>query len=609
LLVCGASSLCAQSISFLAHRDIPIGVGCCAVVSGDFNGDGKLDLIVGYGTGNLSLLLGDGAGSFKPRIELTSFNEPIQNIAVADVNRDGKLDLLAGTYVDATATSRTYVLLGKGDGTFQSASLLTSSGIPLFVADLNGDGIPDLGLRGLFGLGNCGDMEVRLGNGDGTFQGPLCLLGPEHMGTQAVIGDFNGDGIPDLVWGSGRSNGDVWVFLGNGDGTFRRAPGPGGLAGNRKLAVGDLNHDGKLDVVGGGGNSVAVFLGKGDGTFQEGIYIPAYFGASTPGHDLFIADLNGDGKLDIATYAFVILGNGDGTFQPPQYLFAGSPGASPQVCADLNGDRLPDLVYVDYDQLSQTATGLSVLLNNTPGLPSSVQGYSAASGVGRVAPSSIASVYGKNMAHTTALPSGPTLPTQLGGISLRVRDVTDTVRLAPLFYVSPTQINFLVPDQSAIGPVSLTLDDGSPLVETANATPVTVIAPAIFTVNGQGQGPAAATAVRIMADGTQQPVTVLSCAGPGQCTTVPIVLAAGQPVYLSLYGTGIRGDLFPQGILCTVGGVNAVVQFAGAQPTIPGLDQINILLPATLASGIASVQCQFNFQINAISNPVQIEIK
>jgi uncharacterized protein (TIGR03437 family) len=617
LLLCEAASLCAQAVSFLAHRDIPIGAGCCAVVSGDFNGDGKLDLIVGYGTGNLSLLLGDGAGGFKPRIELTTFNEPIQNLVATDVNRDGKLDLLVGTYPTAVGAgaSRTFVLLGRGDGTFQPASQVTDSGIPLFVADLNGDGIPDLAVRGLFGTGQCGDMEVRLGNGDGTFQKPLCLIGPEAMGAEAAIGDFNGDGIPDLVWSSGRSNGDVSVFLGNGDGTFRwLPPGVGASDAFKKvLAVGDLNRDGKLDVVVVAGGSVAVFLGKGDGTFREGIFIPVFFATATSAvsPDLFLADLNGDGKLDIVTHDFVIPGNGDGTFQPPQYLLTGSPGPSPLVCADLNGDRLPDLVYVDYDRSGQTSTGLSVLLNNTPGLPSSVAGYSAATGVGSVAPSSIASVYGKNLARTTALPSGPTLPTQLGGISLRVRDITDTVRLAPLFYVSPTQINFLVPEQTAVGPVVLTVDDGSPLVETANATPLTQIAPGIFTANGQGQGAAAATAVRILADGTQQPVTVFKCTGPGQCAAVPIDLTGGQPVYLSLYGTGFRGLPAPQHTQCTVGGKNAIVQFAGAQPTISGLDQINILLPATLASGTASVQCQFGPQPlgDVTGNPVQIEIK
>jgi uncharacterized protein (TIGR03437 family) len=626
VLLCGASCLSyAQTVSFLGHREIPMGPGSCvglgpscwAVVSGDFNGDGKPDLVVSVGTGTLVLLLGDGAGGFKAPLVLTTFNDGIQELLAADVNRDGKLDLLVGTYGSATGSYRTYVLLGKGDGMFQSAAQAVGSGSPLFVADVNGDGIPDLGIRGYSGCA----LSVQLGNGDGTFQQPLaCVNVPEGMSGEAVIGDFNGDGKPDLVWSSGRSNGGVHLFLGNGDGTFsfRSTFEAHGSRERKVLAVGDLNHDGKLDVVVGAFAFIEVFFGKGDGTMQDGIQIPVDFEHNTDselGHEIFITDLNGDGKPDIATDNVVILGNGDGTFRPVQYLLTASAGAASLACADLNGDGLPDLVYVDYDQFGQTATGLSVLLNNSPSPPSSVLGYSAATGTSLLAPSSIASVYGTNLARTTASAAGSTLPTQLGGTSVRVRDSTNTVRLAPLFYVSPTQINFLVPDQTALGPAVLTVDNGTSLLaETANATPVAQIAPAIFSANEQGQGPAAATAVRILADGTQQPVPVFNCTGPGQCTTVPIVLAAGQPVYLSLYGTGFRSAPVQKNTQCTVGGVNAVVQFAGAQPAFPGLDQINILLPATLVSGTTSVQCTFAFQITLLSadpttNPVQIEIK
>ncbi len=614
---CCASLSYAQSVSFLAHRDIPLAIGgintgCCAVVSGDFNGDGKPDLVVSLGTGTFVLLVGDGAGGFKAPTVLATFNGAIEQLLAANVNRDGKLDLLFGS----SRPSQTYLLLGRGDGTFQ-APVVVGSGRLLFIADLNRDGISDLGVRD---SGAC-DLQVQLGNGDGTFQKPLgCLIGPEAMSGEAAVGDFNGDGKPDLVWSSGRSNGGVHLFLGNGDGTFRFQSTfeAHGSRERKVLAVGDLNHDGKLDVVVGTFAFIEVFFGKGDGTMQDGIQIPVDFEHNTDpelGQEIYIADLNGDGIPDIATDNVVILGNADGTFRPVQYLLMASAGAASLACADLNGDRLPDLVYVEYDQFGQTATGLSVLLNYTPGPPSSVVGYSAATGIGPLAPSSIASVYGKNLARTTASAAGLTLPTQLGGISLRVRDGTDTVRLAPLFYVSPTQINFLVPGQTAVGPVVLSVDDRSSLfVETANATPVTQIAPAIFTANEQGQGPAAATAVRILSDGTQQPVPVFNCTGLGQCTTVPIDVTGGHPVYLSLYGTGFRSAPVQQHTQCKVGGVNAVVQFAGAQTAFPGLDQINILLPPTLASGTASVQCQFDFQITfqfggATTNPVQIEIK
>src|SRR6266851_1232605 len=97
VLCCAASALHGQAVSFLAHRDIPIGAGCCAIVSGDFNGDGKLDLVVGYGTGRLALLLGDGAGGFKQKTELAVFADAIGDLKAADLNRDVKLDLIVGS--------------------------------------------------------------------------------------------------------------------------------------------------------------------------------------------------------------------------------------------------------------------------------------------------------------------------------------------------------------------------------------------------------------------------------------------------------------------------------------------------------------------------------
>jgi uncharacterized protein (TIGR03437 family) len=613
-------ALQAQTVSFLAHRDFPIGAGCCTVASGDFNGDGKLDLLVFYGSGNLALLPGDGAGGFKPKIELGTPSGNLHGLAVADMNGDGKLDLVVGI------GPQIFIFMGRGDGTFLAPSHAAASGDLLFVADLNGDHIPDLGV---FGDPSCGGLEILLGNGDGTFQKPPdCIRPGEGMGPYTVVGDFDGDGKPDFAWASSRSNGSIHLFLGNGDGTFRAQPVlyvPTGVT--IGLAVGDLNHDGKLDLVIHKIDHIVILFGKGDGSL--GTYTSLDLPSREPAfaNTLVVADFNGDGNPDIATHNVVIAGNGDGTLQPPQYFLAGSPSAILAATGDFNGDGFADLIFVDYSLVSSdvgqiaSATTLSVLLSDSRNSPLLALGHSAATGVDSLAPASIGSIYGKKLAAVTATAAGPTLPTQLGGIRLRVRDGTDTVRLASLFYVSPSQINFLVPEQTAIGPITLQIDDGSTtLVETANATMVDSAAPGIFTANGQGQGVVAATAVRVQADGSLQPVAVFDCKGSGQCAAVPIDLAGGRPVYLSLYGTGFRsvqtlGEGPRPHANCTVGGTSAAIQFLGAQPTIPGLDQLNLLLPASLPSGTALVECQFLIRAAGFfagytnSNPVQIAIK
>src|ERR1700720_239907 len=102
-------ALQAQTVSFLAHRDIPIGTGCCRVVTGDFNADGKLDLVVAYGAGSLAFLSGDGAGGFKPKIDFGALSGGVQSLMTSDVNRDGKLDLVV------ESGAQIYVFLGRGD--------------------------------------------------------------------------------------------------------------------------------------------------------------------------------------------------------------------------------------------------------------------------------------------------------------------------------------------------------------------------------------------------------------------------------------------------------------------------------------------------------------
>jgi uncharacterized protein (TIGR03437 family) len=575
------------------------------------------------------LLLGNGDGTFRS----VDLGFMALFTLVADVNRDKKADLLVQD------GSKAFLLLGNGDGTFQPAKPLPA--FPLAVADFNGDGNPDLLSAGVYGAGQCASDSIVVypGNGDGTFRNPLpCSGGNTFQGDwgiqQIAVGDVNNDGKLDVVWSPIRGT-QIYVWMGNGDGTFQPPASVDALAshGGRPIAIGDLNHDGKPDIIIGNSAGVTVLLGNGDGTFRSPVYPPVgppmspqvlwpfygYYGHQrlwTESNDIFLRDFDGDGNLDIVNDDLLFRGNGDGTFQPAQFLNAGSPNAVSLICDDLNGDGKPDLVYLPAQLvfLTGSATKLSILLNISPGgLPNAVLGYSAATGDSLLALGSIGSIYGKALAKVTASAVGATFPTQLGGISLRVRDDTDTVRLAPLIYVSPTQINFQVPAATNIGPVTLTIDDGStPLLEAANATIVIDIAAGFFAANGSGKGVAAATALRMRADGTQEPIGVFSCTSAGQCSEVPIDMTSGLPVYLTLYGTGFR-NAYPAmvtGGRCQVGSKNATIQFAGPQPVYPGLDQLNLLLPNSLPSGVLPVQCRFASNSNvSVSNVVQIAIK
>ncbi len=310
-----------------------------SVVSGDFNRDGKLDIAVSGGA--LSVLLGNGDGTFQaPVIYSYPLGVPL---AVGDFNGDGKLDLVVGGQLGSGGSggNNVNVLLGNGDGTFQAPLVSPTNGFPTFLAvgDFNNDHKLDLVI-----IDDPGDVSVLLGNGDGTFQAPSdnnSFPGPHWI----AVGDFNNDHRLDVAV-SGFSGGSMnWgILLGNGDGTLQPAliypldytPG--------SVAAGDFNHDGNLDVVLGGyfgPSDVAVYLGNGDGSFQPGAnYGPA-------GGGVLVGDFNGDGYLDIVTDGvYLLLGNGDGTFGPSQ-LFPVGRSVSWMLFGDFNGDRKPDVVISD----------------------------------------------------------------------------------------------------------------------------------------------------------------------------------------------------------------------------------------------------------------------
>jgi hypothetical protein len=351
-----------------------------AIAVGDFNGDGRADLAVAAETTGsiptlvVSVMMGNGNGTFQTAVNYGLTGYPV-SIAVADVNGDGKADIVVACYGTGT-TTYVNVLLGKGDGTFQGAvSYLVDSGgtaDSLAVGDFNGDGKPDLAVS-ISHSTNAGAVDVLLGNGDGTFQTAV----PYSVGVYpytVVAGDFNGDGKADLATVNRLSN-TVSVLLGNGDGTFQSQAAYATTNFAYNAAVGDFNGDGKPDLAVPiySSNTVNILLGNGDGTFQAAASYSA--GTATTGaYAVAVGDFNGDGKLDLAVTNYntgnvdVLLGNGNGTFQTAVgYTVASSPNSI--LVGDYNGDGLSDLAVANNGSnnvsilLGQAASGTTASLS------------------------------------------------------------------------------------------------------------------------------------------------------------------------------------------------------------------------------------------------------
>jgi len=335
-----------------------------AIAEGDFNGDGKPDLVVGGGLGSVAgpylyVALGNGDGTFQPAVSYAV--SEVYSLAVADFNGDGKQDLAVGDEAGIV------IFLGNGDGTFQMASTYTYGGLvpaSIAVADFNGDGNADL-------VEANGTAFVLLGNGDGTFRSAVSY--PVGESPSAVVtGDFNGDGKADIAVANSASD-NVSILLGKGDGTFHPAVNYGASVYPSSIALADFNGDAKADlVVGnkGAGNSndgfASVLIGNGDGSFKP----PVNYIAGVNVSSVAVGDFNGDGKTDFAVANYssntvsILLGNGDGTFQKG-VNYAGGTGPEQIAAVDWNGDGRTDLAIVGSCALF-CGTTVSLLLGEGP---------------------------------------------------------------------------------------------------------------------------------------------------------------------------------------------------------------------------------------------------
>ncbi len=426
--------------SFGAHTDFATGTQPKSVTLGDFNGDHKLDAAVANRSSNtVSVLLGNGSGGFGAKTDFTAGTHPV-SVAVGDMNRDGKQDIMVAQDYGKNQISNAGVLLGKDDGTFQPIVqyAIGSSPSQVIVADLNGDGIPDVvttaknATSTIFLL--TGGVSVLLGKGDGTFgtqlpyatgtgcaavasgdinrDGLMDLIAANPMDNSATVllgvgggkftstsvisstvssgighGDFNHDTLPDLVTVDGLST--LSVFTNNGAGSFFGGVNYAAGETPAQLAVGDFNGDGNPDVAvldanGNNVGSVMIFLGNIDGSLTA----HATYSTGEVPEAIVAADFNQDGILDLAFTNLdsfnleVMFGNGDGTFQNP-VKYPVKNGVQPVglVAVDLNNDHFPDLAFsLNFEPY------ISVLLNDGTGHfgpevhYTTVEGYSIAAG-------------------------------------------------------------------------------------------------------------------------------------------------------------------------------------------------------------------------------------
>lgn len=302
--------------TFQAVKTYACGNGPRGIAVADLSGDGKVDIAVCNKVDNtISVLLGNGDGTFQHQTVITDaqLNQPWQ-VAVADVNGDGKPDLTVTQY--GGGNRKALVFLNNGNGTFQTPALFSYgyANKSLAVVDINGDGKEDIVLSDWYR----GSVFTILGNGDGTFQHQVEI---HSIGTHAYFlnaVDVSGDGAIDLIVGNPGSS-TISVILGNGNGTFKPKTDLAATAATGMVTT-DITGDGKPDIVainGSGSGNLMVFLGNGNGTFQGLKTFPIQHYS----YGLAVADINGDGKPDVVTTGYnyhlinVLLGNGNGSFQ------------------------------------------------------------------------------------------------------------------------------------------------------------------------------------------------------------------------------------------------------------------------------------------------------
>ncbi len=571
------------------------------IALGDVTGDGRDDLAALEAPNQLTILRGDGAGRFARAQQFTLGENPT-DILIADFNRDGRRD------VAALSSAGLAIFLGTSAGELSGGTNFNVGGEPFsFTAlDYDADGRTDLAVT----LNNQSNVSLLRGNGNGTFDAPRAVARPANS-REIISADFNGDGRGDLLIAAGNDR--AYALTSNGDGGFTERGSYDIGSGARKLALGDFNGDGRADVAIGSttassaASDIVVLFSNGNGTFAPTPRVE-WGNNHSP---LTVADLNSDGRSDLVLSnvrdSLVLLtGDGAGRFPFnfdrdgqafPRSYFALSGAINDLVGKDLNADGFPDFVLA--------GRGLTVLFGGCLRTATPLAAVSAASYTTPLASEMIGAAFSSNLATSIARSTTNPLPTNLAGTSGTIFDSAGVLRPLPLFFVSPAQVNFLVPRDVALGNAELRITSSDGAYAVGNVT-IANTAPGIFTANGNSRGVAAGFALRVLNSGAQVNENILQFNGSSY-VPLPIDLSAeSEPVFLVLFGTGWRNRNNAP-VTVTIGGTNAEVTFAGAQGTLVGLDQINVRLPRSLIGrGVLNVAVNVG---NQPTNTVQIQIK
>lgn len=330
---------------FMARKNLAVGPKPADILAVDVNADNRLDIVTANsGSNNVTVLRGNGDGSFKTAKHYAVGSQPAEVVA-ADFNADGRIDLAVAN----SGSNSVSLLFGAAIGGFTAGGTAVVGTNPTSVAvgDFNGDDKPDLASVS----GGFGHLDINYNLGTGTF-GAKVNYSTGFVATSVAVSDFNGDEIDDIAVACGFPSGDgISILIGNDNGTLQSfAEYDVGGQSPERLAIADLDGDGIRDIVTANGhfadNSVSVILGAGDGSFGKA----RVYAAGQGPVDVAVADFNSDGILDVITADYngdvgtvsLLRGNGNGTLSAANNLITRSSG--PIVAADMNGDGVQDLI-------------------------------------------------------------------------------------------------------------------------------------------------------------------------------------------------------------------------------------------------------------------------